>query len=59
MGSSATRTRKLRSAKKRLAELGQDIFPRERQTPQALASFHKLQIEKWWPILKAANIKID
>jgi tripartite-type tricarboxylate transporter receptor subunit TctC len=45
--------------KKRLAELGQDIFPRERQTPQALASFHKAEIDKWWPILKAANIKID
>jgi len=45
--------------KKRLAEIGQDIFPRERQTPQALASFHKAEIDKWWPILKAANIKID
>jgi tripartite-type tricarboxylate transporter receptor subunit TctC len=45
--------------RKRLAELGQDIFPRERQTPQALASFHKAEIDKWWPILKAANIKID
>jgi tripartite-type tricarboxylate transporter receptor subunit TctC len=45
--------------KKRLAEIGQDIFPRERQTPQALAGFHKAEIDKWWPILKAANIKID
>src|SRR5439155_12086460 len=43
----------------RLADLGQDIPARERQTPQALASFHRAEIDKWWPILKAANIKID
>jgi len=41
----------------RLAELGQDIPPREQQNPQALAAYHKAEIEKWWPILKAANIK--
>jgi tripartite-type tricarboxylate transporter receptor subunit TctC len=41
----------------RLADLGQDIYPREQQTPQALAAFHKAEIEKWWPVVKAANIK--
>ncbi|HLQ91707.1 MAG TPA: tripartite tricarboxylate transporter substrate-binding protein [Xanthobacteraceae bacterium] len=41
----------------RLVELGQDIFPREQQTPQALHSHQKGEIEKWWPIIKAANIK--
>ena len=41
----------------RLADLGQEIFPREQQTPQALGAFHKAEIEKWWPIIKAANIK--
>ncbi|HEY6603394.1 MAG TPA: tripartite tricarboxylate transporter substrate-binding protein, partial [Xanthobacteraceae bacterium] len=41
----------------RLANLGQEIFPREQQTPQALAAYHKAEIEKWWPIIKAANIK--
>jgi tripartite-type tricarboxylate transporter receptor subunit TctC len=41
----------------RLATLGQEIFPREQQTPEALATYHKAEIEKWWPIIKAANIK--
>jgi tripartite-type tricarboxylate transporter receptor subunit TctC len=41
----------------RLGELGSVIPPREQQTPQALAAFHKAEIEKWWPIIKAANIK--
>ena len=41
----------------RLADLGHEIFPREQQTPQALGAFHKAEIEKWWPIIKAANIK--
>src|SRR6516162_2413387 len=43
--------------RKRLADLGQDIPPREDQNPQTLAAYHKAEIEKWWPILKAANIK--
>jgi tripartite-type tricarboxylate transporter receptor subunit TctC len=41
----------------RIAGLGQEIFPREQQTPGALATFQKSEIEKWWPIIKAANIK--
>jgi tripartite-type tricarboxylate transporter receptor subunit TctC len=41
----------------RLTELGQDIPPREQQTPEGLAAHHKAEIEKWWPIIKAANIK--
>ena len=41
----------------RLAELGQDIPPREQQTPEGLAAHHKAEIDKWWPIIKAANIK--
>jgi len=40
-----------------LAEQGMEIFPREQQTPEALGRFHKAEIEKWWPIIKAANIK--
>jgi tripartite-type tricarboxylate transporter receptor subunit TctC len=43
----------------RLAELGSVIPPREQQTPQALAAHHKAEIEKWWPIIKAANIKAE
>ena len=40
-----------------LAAIGQEIFPPDQQTPEALGAFHKAEIEKWWPILKAANIK--
>jgi tripartite-type tricarboxylate transporter receptor subunit TctC len=47
------------NVRQRLAELGQEIPPREQQTPQALAAFHKAEIEKWWPIIKAANIKSE
>src|SRR5262249_1076146 len=43
--------------RQRLADLGQQIVPREQQTPEALAAFHKAEIEKWWPIIKAPNIK--
>jgi tripartite-type tricarboxylate transporter receptor subunit TctC len=40
----------------RLAELGLEIPPRELQTPDALGAFHKAEIEKWWPIIRAAKI---
>jgi tripartite-type tricarboxylate transporter receptor subunit TctC len=43
--------------RQRLADLGQEIPPREQLNPQTLAAYHKAEIEKWWPILKAANIK--
>jgi tripartite-type tricarboxylate transporter receptor subunit TctC len=43
----------------RLADLGQEIFPRDRQTPEALGAFQKAEIEKWWPIIKAAGIKAE
>ena len=41
----------------RLAEYGVEPFPREQQTPDALGAWHKAEIEKWWPILKALNSK--
>jgi tripartite-type tricarboxylate transporter receptor subunit TctC len=43
----------------RFAELGLDVAAREQQTPDGLAAFHKAEVEKWWPIIKAANIKGD
>ena len=43
----------------RLADAGLEIPPREQQTPQALAAHHKAEIDKWWPIIKAANIKME
>ena len=44
---------------KRLSELGQDLPAREQMTPQALAAYHKSEIEKWWPLIKGANIKVE
>jgi tripartite-type tricarboxylate transporter receptor subunit TctC len=41
---------------KRFEELGLDVAPREQQTPEGLAAFQKTEIEKWWPIIKAAGI---
>jgi tripartite-type tricarboxylate transporter receptor subunit TctC len=43
--------------RQKLQELGQEIPSREQQNPQALYAYHKAEIEKWWPVLKAANIK--
>jgi len=47
------------TVRRRLADIGQEIFPSEQQTPQALAAFQKAEIEKWWPMIKAANIKAE
>jgi tripartite-type tricarboxylate transporter receptor subunit TctC len=41
----------------RLAELGQEAFPPAQLTPAALTALQKSDTEKWWPIIKAANIK--
>ena len=41
----------------RLSDLGQQTLPSDQQTPDALGAFQKAEIEKWWPIIKAANIK--
>ncbi len=43
----------------RFGDLGLDVAPRELQTPEGLAAFHKAEIEKWWPIIKAAGIKVE
>jgi len=43
----------------RLADLGLDLASREQQTPEGLAAFHKAETDKWWPVIKAANIKVE
>ena len=44
------------TVREKLAELGLEIPPREQQTPEALGAFHQAEVEKWWPIIRAANI---
>jgi len=43
----------------RFAESGLDIVPREQQSPEALAAFQKGEIDKWWPLIKQAGIKVE
>jgi tripartite-type tricarboxylate transporter receptor subunit TctC len=45
------------AVKARFTELGLDIASKENQTPEGLARFQQAEIDKWWPIIKAANIK--
>ena len=47
------------AVRQRLADLGQQIVPRDQQTPEALAALHRSEIEKWWPIIKAAGIRAE
>jgi tripartite-type tricarboxylate transporter receptor subunit TctC len=47
------------SVKQRFKDVGQEIFPVERQNPSALAAQQKAEIERWWPIIKAAGIKSE
>jgi tripartite-type tricarboxylate transporter receptor subunit TctC len=47
------------AVRQRLTDLGQEIPPREQQTPEALAAHHKAEIDKWWPLIKAAGIKAE
>ena len=47
------------SVKKQLDNLGLEMTPKDQLTPEALGARQKAEIEKWWPIIKAANIKVD
>jgi tripartite-type tricarboxylate transporter receptor subunit TctC len=44
---------------KRLTELGHDLPTHEQMSPQALGAFHKSEVDKWWPLIKSANIKVE
>jgi tripartite-type tricarboxylate transporter receptor subunit TctC len=43
----------------RFADIGQELYALDQQTPNALAALQKAEIEKWWPIIKAAGIKAE
>ena len=47
------------AVRQRLTEIGQEVPPREQQSPEALAALQAAEIAKWWPIIKAANIKVE
>jgi tripartite-type tricarboxylate transporter receptor subunit TctC len=47
------------TVRQRFADQGQEIPSRDQQTPEALAAYHKADIDRWWPIIKAANIKVN
>lgn len=47
------------AVRQRLVDLGQEIPPPEQQTAEALGAHHRAEIEKWWPIIKAANIRVE
>ena len=47
------------TVRRRLADLANETVSREQQTPAALAAWQKAEIEKWWPIIKAAGIKAE
>jgi tripartite-type tricarboxylate transporter receptor subunit TctC len=45
------------AVRERIEAVGQTIFPREQETPEALATLNGAEIRKWWPLIKAAHIK--
>jgi tripartite-type tricarboxylate transporter receptor subunit TctC len=47
------------TVRQRLADLGLEIPPRDQQTPEALGRLQQAETAKWWPIVKAANIKLE
>src|SRR6516162_6420995 len=47
------------ATRQRLVDLGDQVVPREEQAPERLRALHEAEIDKWWPIIKAANIKAE
>jgi tripartite-type tricarboxylate transporter receptor subunit TctC len=47
------------AVQRRITDLGQTIPAADQLTPQALAAYHKAEVDKWWPVIKAANIKVQ
>ena len=47
------------AVRKQLENLGLQMPPADKLTPQALGAWQQAEIAKWWPIIKAANVKVD
>jgi tripartite-type tricarboxylate transporter receptor subunit TctC len=47
------------TVRQRLADVGQDIFPADQQTPAAMRAFHKAEMAKWLPVVERAGIKAN
>jgi tripartite-type tricarboxylate transporter receptor subunit TctC len=47
------------NVQQRYAQQGQDVWPRDQQTPEALATLYKAEIAKWWPIIEAEHLKVE
>ena len=47
------------TVRQRFADIGQEVWPRDEQTPEALAAHHRAETEKWWPIIRASNLKAE
>jgi tripartite-type tricarboxylate transporter receptor subunit TctC len=45
--------------RQRFTELGIQMTPIDQQSPEALRAYQKAEAERWWPIIKAANIKVE
>ena len=45
------------ATQKKLSDIGQELPSREQQSSEGFGAYHKAEVEKWWPIIKAANIK--
>jgi tripartite-type tricarboxylate transporter receptor subunit TctC len=47
------------AVRKQLENLGLQMPPRDQSSPEALGAWQKAEIAKWWPVIKAANVKVD
>ena len=44
---------------KQLENLGLQMPPQDQLSPEALGAWQKAEIAKWWPMIKAANVKVE
>jgi tripartite-type tricarboxylate transporter receptor subunit TctC len=47
------------AARKQLENLGLQMPAKDQLTPEALGAWQKAEIAKWWPIIKAADVRVE